>query len=80
MIEESEMERISEGDVVAAVGPVDELIMREALKTGASVDDLRRAVALARGPLRVNETVYGALPDDLKRLVDLVSVVNDRAA
>jgi hypothetical protein len=79
-MEESGMACISEGDVVAAVGPVDELIMREALKTGASVDDLRRAVALARGPSRADETAYGALRDELKRLVDLVSVVSDRAA
>ena len=74
------MERISEGDVVAAIGQVDELIMREALKTGVSVADLRRAVALARGTLPADGTVYGALPDELKRLVDLVSVVSDRAA
>ena len=41
---------VSEADVAAAIGRIDEIIIREIVRTGASRPELRRALALAKGP------------------------------
>jgi hypothetical protein len=62
---------LTETDVVRLVGTVGSLLMYELLRTGASVGELRRAIAIAasgRAPMR-------KLSPRMRRLVDLVSAV-----
>lgn len=66
---------LTEADVVRLVGTVGSLLMYELLRTGASVGELRRAVAIAasgRAPMR-------KLSPRMRRLVDLVSAVGQGA-
>lgn len=65
---------ISNHDVVAALGPVDELILREVLKTGATQLEFKRALAFAKGPANANTVAYSALTETMQRLVDLLTV------
>ena len=60
---------VTEAEVVRLVGAVSPLLMHEFLRTGASVGELRRAVAIA-----TSSRVVGArLSPRLRRLVDLLS-------
>ncbi|GGC77639.1 hypothetical protein [Chelatococcus reniformis] len=68
------MAEISKREVVAAIGPVDDLIVREALRTGASQIELRDALAFAEGPSNADADAYQALSGRMRRLVDLLSV------
>lgn len=66
------MAGITEADVAAAIGRIDEIIIREVVRTGASRLELRRALAMARGPADV--ATCAALPPRMQRLVDLLTV------
>lgn len=68
------MGEISSRDVVAALGPVDELIVREVLRTGATQLEFKRALAFARGPANADPIAYSALAEMMQRLVDLLTV------
>ena len=62
---------VTEADVARFVGAVGPLLMYEFLRTGASVGELRRAVAIAgssSGP-------HKRLSPRMRRLVDLLSAV-----
>ncbi len=63
---------VSEADVAAAIGRIDEIIIREVVRTDASRHELRRAVALAKQPLGID--AGRALPPRMQRLVDLLMV------
>ncbi|PTM39752.1 hypothetical protein [Bosea sp. 124] len=63
---------VSEADVAAAIGRIDEIIIREVVRTEASRHELRRALLLARQPLGVE--AGRALPPRMQRLVDLLMV------
>ncbi|GAU81719.1 hypothetical protein [Bosea sp. BIWAKO-01] len=67
------MSEISAGDVVAAIGRSDELIIREMLRTKATLLELRRALAFAKGPANASPAAYQALPARMQRLVDLLT-------
>lgn len=66
------MAGITEADVAAAIGRIDEIIIREVVRTGASRPELRRALAFARGP--ADMAACSALPPRMQRLVDLLAV------
>lgn len=66
------MTGITEADVAAVIGRIDEIIMREVVRTGASRPELRRAFALAKGP--ADFSAHTALPARMRRLVDLLAV------
>lgn len=66
------MTGVSEADVAAAIGRIDEIIIREVVRTEASRHELRRALALARQPLGVEAS--SALSPRMRRLVDLLMV------
>lgn len=68
------MDAISERDVTAALGPVDALIIREVLRTGATQLMFKRALTFARGPANACPTAYRALNETMQRLVDLLAV------
>lgn len=68
------MGELSERDVVAAVGPVDRLIVQEILRTEASLLEYKRAFAFAKGPGNANAGAYEALDARMQRLVDLLTV------
>lgn len=68
------MNAISERDVTGALGPVDALIVREVLRTGATQLMLKRALAFARGPGNASPAAYRALSETMQRLVDLLTV------
>jgi hypothetical protein len=63
---------VTEVDVAAAIGRIDEIIIREIVRTGASRPELRRALALAKGPGDLDADA--ALPPRMQRLVDLLAV------
>ena len=63
---------VTEVDVAAAIGRIDEIIIREIVRTGASRPELRRALALAKGPGDFDADT--ALPPRMQRLVDLLAV------
>jgi hypothetical protein len=63
---------VSEADVAAAIGRIDEIIIREVVRTEASRYELRRALQLARQPLGIEASQ--ALPPRMQRLVDLLIV------
>jgi hypothetical protein len=63
---------ITEVDVAATIGRIDEIILREIVRTGASRTELRRALALAKGPGDIDADA--ALPPRMQRLVDLLAV------
>lgn len=63
---------VTEVDVAAAIGRIDEIIIREIVRTGASRPELRRALALAKGPGDLGADA--ALPPRMQRLVDLLAV------
>lgn len=63
---------ITEVDVAAAIGRIDEIIIREIVRTGATRPELRRALALAKGPGDL--AADSALPPRMQRLVDLLAV------
>ena len=63
---------ITEADVAAATGPIDQIVMKEIVRTGASPLELRRALSMARG--RADLTADAALPPHMQRLVDLLAV------
>lgn len=66
------MSGISEADVAAAIGRIDEFIIREVVRTQASRHELRRAIALAR---QSSDIQAGRdLPPRMRRLVDLLMV------
>ena len=66
------MSGITEVDVAAAIGRIDEIIIREVVRTGASRLELRQALAMARGPADI--AACAALPPRMQRLVDLLTV------
>lgn len=66
------MTGITETDVAAAIGRIDEIIIREIVRTGASRLELRRALALAKNPADVAASF--AQPPRMQRLVDLLTV------
>lgn len=68
------MGEICEREVAAAMGPMDDLIVREALRTGAGQVELRDALTFAQGPLNADAAAYRALSGRMQRLVDLLSV------
>ena len=63
---------VTEVDVAAAIGRIDEIIIREIVRTGASRPEFRRALALAKGPGDIGADA--ALPPRMQRLVDLLAV------
>lgn len=63
---------VSEADVAAAIGRIDEIIIREVVRTRASRPELRRALVLARQPLGIE--AGRALSPRMQRLVDLLMV------
>jgi hypothetical protein len=63
---------VSEADVAAAIGRIDEIIIREVVRTQASRHELRRALVLARQPLGIE--AGRALSPRMRRLVDLLMV------
>lgn len=63
---------VTEADVAAAIGRIDEIIIREVVRTQASRGEIRRALELVRAPRDLNATT--ALPPRMQRLVDLLSV------
>ncbi len=65
---------ISERDVVAAIGPADELVMTELLRTKASPLELRRALHFVLSPHGGDANAYQTLKLRMRRLVDLLSV------
>lgn len=68
------MGEISGRDVIAALGPVDEIILREVLRTRATQLELKRALIFAKGPGNADPIAYGALAETMQRLVDLLTV------
>lgn len=72
------MSSIKTSDVIAAIGPVDGLILGEMLKTGASLLELHRALAFARSPSSGDGRLYDSLSPAMRRLVDLVGVALER--
>lgn len=66
------MSGVSEADVAAAIGRIDEIIIREVVRTQASRHELRRALVLAKQPLAVD--AGQGLPPRMQRLVDLLMV------
>lgn len=67
------MTEVSPRDVADAIGRVDELITREVLRTGASLNEFRRALAMVRTPGTVRP-VDVDLPPRMQRLCDLLAV------
>ncbi len=63
---------VSEADVAAAIGRIDEIIIREVVRTQASRHELRRALVLVKQPLGVE--AGRELPPRMQRLVDLLMV------
>lgn len=63
---------VTEADVAAVIGRIDEIIIQEVVRTQASRAELRRAVQLARKPVAI--AVSDALSPRMQRLVDLVAV------
>lgn len=63
---------VTEADVAAAIGRIDEIIMREVVRTQASRGEIRKALELVRTPADLNQAE--ALPPRMQRLVDLLSV------
>lgn len=66
------MSGVSEADVAAAIGRIDEIIIREVVRTEASRHELRRALVLVKQPLGVE--AGRELPPRMQRLVDLLMV------
>ncbi|GGF55702.1 hypothetical protein GCM10007301_14190 [Azorhizobium oxalatiphilum] len=66
------MPGISESDVITAVGPASQLIIREILRTKASLREFRHALAFIAGSSNAEASAYGALSDRVQRLVDLL--------
>ena len=71
------MDRISERDVVSAIGAADELILRETLRTEARLREFRRALALVAGPANGETAEHRRLTPRMRRLVDLLSVAEE---
>lgn len=69
-----DMSEISDRDVAAALGPIDELIVQEVLRTGATQLAFKRALAFAKGPANADPAAYAALGETMQRLVDLLTV------
>ncbi len=63
---------VTEADVAAAIGGIDEIIMREVVRTQASPREIRKALELVRTPADL--TAAEGLPPRMRRLVDLLSV------
>jgi hypothetical protein len=63
---------VTEADVAAVIGRIDEIIIHEVVRTGASRPELRQAFALAKGP--ADFSAHTALPPRMRRLVDLLAV------
>lgn len=63
---------VTEVYVAAVIGRTDELVIREIVRTGASRSELRRALALAKGPDDLVDPA--ALPPRMRRLVDLLAI------
>lgn len=66
------MSGVSEADVAAAIGHIDEIIIREVVRTEASRHELRRALVLVKQPFGVE--AGRELPPRMQRLVDLLMV------
>lgn len=66
------MDGVTEADVAAVIGRIDEIIVHEVVRTGASRPELRRAFALAKGP--ADFSAHTALPPRMRRLVELLAV------
>lgn len=68
---------VTEADAVRVVGPTDELVLREIQRAGATISDLRAAVAFVSCEAGGSARAYAALAPRMRRLVDLVAVVAD---
>ncbi|WP_089177448.1 hypothetical protein [Bosea sp. AS-1] len=69
---------VTEADVAAVIGRIDEIIIQEVVRTQASPAELRQAVQLARDSVDI--AASDALSPRMQRLVDLVAVaLPDRA-
>lgn len=66
------MGQVTEAEVAAAIGRVDEMILREVVRTQASSGEIRRALELVGTPADLNASE--TLPPRMQRLVDLLSV------
>ena len=73
------MVEICEADVKAVLGNADEFVLRELIRTEASILELRRALQFVKGSSAKDVNAYGALPTRMRRLVDLLSVGLDDA-
>jgi hypothetical protein len=65
---------ISAKDVEAVLGRVDDLLLGEVIRTGATAWELRRAVRMVRSRAPDSLAVSDALPARMQRLVDLCAV------
>ncbi len=63
---------VTEADVAAAIGRIDEIIMHEVVRTKASRSEIRRALELVATP--PDPARPDPLPPRMQRLVDLLSV------
>lgn len=68
------MSKVIEADVVHVVGPTTEFVLREILRTGASVSELRSAAFFVSSEAGRDPRAYAALAPRMRRLVDLVAV------
>lgn len=66
------MGQVTEAEVAAAIGRIDEIILREVVRTQASTGEIRRALELVGTPADLGATE--TLPPRMQRLVDLLAV------
>ncbi len=70
------MDAISERDVVAAIGPIDDLLIREVVRTRASLSEFRHALAIVHRGSENDPVQAGRM----QRLIDLLGVALDGRA
>jgi hypothetical protein len=74
------MAEITEADVKAILGDTEEIILREMLRTKASLAELRRAIDYVQNLSASDLISRGKLPRRVQRLVDLLLVGLQRPA
>ncbi|MBM6594870.1 hypothetical protein [Microvirga pudoricolor] len=72
------MSPILPADVIAAIGPADPLIVNEIVQTRASWREWQQAMRITSASEACHRQQGGQLNGRLKRLIDLLSVVNGR--